>query len=141
MMREKREFSIPVVGLSSLLVIFAVLCLTVFALLSLSAVQADKRLSENSAAAVMGYYAADCAAEEILAQLRAGQKVEGVREENGVYSYECPISDTQTLAVSVTVEGEAYSVLRWQAVSVADWHADDSLPVWDGEKKSGEAEK
>lgn len=132
-MREKRPFSPPVVvGAVSLLTIFAVLCLTVFALLSLSTVQADTRLSDKSAAAVLGYYAADCAAEEILAQLREGSVPAGVKEQGGVYRYGCPISETQMLAVEVEVRGSEYTILRWQARSTADWVADDSLPVWDG---------
>ena len=52
---------------------FAVLCLTVFAVLSLTTVQADARLAEASARAVEEYYAADCAAQEILARLRNGE--------------------------------------------------------------------
>ena len=72
-MEDKKRFSPPVVGGSSLLVIFAVLCLTVFALLSLSTVRADVRLSEASAQAVSGYYQADCQAEAILARLRSGE--------------------------------------------------------------------
>lgn len=133
-MSEKRTFSPPVVvGAVSLLTIFAVLCLTVFALLSLSTVQADQRLSDKSFAAVAGYYAADCAAEEILAQLRAGEIPEGVTAyEGGLYRYGCPISDTQTLVVEVAVEDADYTIIRWQARSTADWVADDSLPVWDG---------
>ena len=133
-MSEKRTFSPPVVvGAVSLLTIFAVLCLTVFALLSLSTVQADQRLSDKSFAAVAGYYAADCAAEEILAQLRAGEIPEGVTAyEGGIYRYGCPISDTQTLVVEVAVEDTDYTIIRWQARSTADWVADDSLPVWDG---------
>lgn len=132
-MREKRQFSPPVVvGAVSLLTIFAVLCLTVFALLSLSTVQADTRLSDKSAAAVAGYYEADYAAEEILAQLREGNVPTGVAEQGGVYRYACPISETQTLAVEVEVRGSDYTILRWQARSIADWVADDSLPVWDG---------
>ena len=133
-MSEKRTFSPPVVvGAVSLLTIFAVLCLTVFALLSLSTVQADGRLSDKSFAAVAGYYAADCAAEEILAQLRAGEIPEGVTAyEGGLYRYGCPISDTQTLVVEVAVEDTDYTIIRWQARSTADWVADDSLPVWDG---------
>lgn len=133
-MSEKRTFSPPVVvGAVSLLTIFAVLCLTVFALLSLSTVQADERLSDKSFAAVAGYYAADCAAEEILAQLRAGEIPEGVTAyEGGIYRYGCPISDTQTLVVEVAVEDTDYTIIRWQARSTADWVADDSLPVWDG---------
>ena len=43
-----RRFTPPMVGGSSLLVIFAVLCLTIFTLLTLSTVQADTRLSEAS---------------------------------------------------------------------------------------------
>ena len=69
------DFSPPAVGGISLLVVFAVLCLTVFALLSLSTVRADARLSEASAQAVADYYAADCQAQEILAQLRAAYKM------------------------------------------------------------------
>lgn len=122
-----------VVGGSSLLVIFAVLCLTVFAMLSLSSVQAGERLGESAAAAVEGYYAADRAAEEILARLRLGERPEGVSEEDGVYSYTCAISDTQALVVEAAVDGTAYKILRWQAVSTADWQADDALPVWTGE--------
>ena len=50
-MARKQSFPIPAVGGSSLLVIFAVLCLTVFALLGLSTVQADIRLADASARA------------------------------------------------------------------------------------------
>ena len=133
-MSEKRTFSPPVVvGAVSLLTIFAVLCLTVFALLSLSTVQADGRLSDKSFAAVAGYYAADCAAEEILAQLRTGTIPAGVTAyDGGLYRYGCPISDTQTLVVEVAVEDTDYTIIRWQARSTAEWVADDSLPVWDG---------
>lgn len=131
-MAEKRWFAPPLVGASSLLVIFAVLCLTVFALLSISTVRADQRLSDHAAEAVEEYYTADCAAEEILARLRAGERPEGVGEEKGVYTYARPISDTQTLVVEVAVDGAQYTILRWQAVSAADWKADDTLPVWSG---------
>jgi len=51
-MRKREQSAVPAVGGSSLLVIFAVLCLTVFALLGLSAVQAYGRLSEASVQAV-----------------------------------------------------------------------------------------
>jgi len=132
-MNEKKSFALPVIGGSSLLVIFAVLCLTVFALLSIATVRANGRLAERSAAAVYGYYEADYAAEEILAQLRAGECPEGVKEESGMYSYVCPISETQLLAVEVEVVGTDYRILRWQAVSTAEWQADDRLHVWDGE--------
>lgn len=133
-MGEKRRMPLPAVGGSSLLVIFAVLCLTVFALLALSTVQAGSRLSDRSAQAVLGYYEADSQAEAILAGLRRGEIPQGVEDEgDGLYAYTCPISDTQALSVRVYVEGTDYTVLQWQAVSTADWTADEDLTVWDGQ--------
>lgn len=134
-MNERRSLRIPPVGGSSLLVIFAVLCLTVFALLTLSTAQAGARLSRQSAEAVSGYYAADFRAEETLARLRAGEMPEGVAEENGVYSFTCPVSDTQSLEVSVRLEQNSYTILRWQTVSTTDWQPDESLNVWDGQSQ------
>ena len=132
-MDERREGGLPPLGARSRFVIFAVLWLTVFGLLSGSTVRANQRLSNSAAAAVTGYYEADCRAEEILARLRAGERPEGVTEENGRYFYTCTISDTQALKVEVAVDGGDYTILRWQAVSTADWQASDQLPVWNGE--------
>lgn len=134
---RSRSFSPPLVGGSSLLVIFSVLALTVFALLALSTAQAGGRLGDAASQAVSGYYQADCQAEEILARLRSGQLPEGVTAQGGTYAYACPISDTQSLAVEVRLEGADYTVLRWQAVSTADWQPDQSLTVWDGEAPPG----
>ena len=131
-MDDKRSGFPAMVGGSSLLVIFAVLCLTVFALLSVSTAQANRRLSEQTVQAVEEYYAADCRAEEILAEIRAGKTPEGVTLSGDIYSYTCPISETQALAVTVRAEGGNYEILRWQAVSTVDWAGDDSLPIWDG---------
>ena len=131
-MDKKHRFSFPAVGGSSLLVIFAVLCLTVFALLSLSTVQADGRLSEAAVAPVAAYYEADCRAEEILARLRSGELPEGVAACGDEYAYACPISDTQTLEVRVRLGEEDWTVLQWQAVSTVQWEADLELDLWDG---------
>ena len=130
---DKREtFSPPAVGGSCLLVIFAVLCLTVFALLSLSTVQANGRLADASVAAVSAYYQADCQAEAVLARLRSGQVPEGVAADGDTYTYTCPISDTQSLEVRVRLEGDSWTVLRWQAVSTVEREAEDSLDLWSG---------
>ena len=121
------------VGGSSLLVIFAVLCLTIFALLSLSTVQADGRLTAISANATKAYYAADALAEEILAELRSGTVPDGVEQEGSVYRYVCEVSETQLLQVKVRVDADGYEILQWQTMSSAEWEPDDSLKVWDGQ--------
>lgn len=130
MKKQHHKMPAPVIGVSSLLVIFAVLCMTVFSVLGLSIVRADKRLSDIRSQAVSDYYAADCQAEEILAQLRGGQIPAGVTAEKGIYRYTCPISSSQELLVEV--RGHDWKVLRWQAVSTVHWKADDSITVWDG---------
>lgn len=129
-MKHNKQHRFPMIGGSSLLVIFAVLCLTVFALLGLSTVQANQRLAEISAKAVSDYYAADCRAEEILAQLRSGQVPGGVTKIGDIYSYQCTIAPSQALAVEVCREN--WTVLRWQTVSAIPWNADESLDLWDG---------
>ena len=120
------------VGGSSLLVIFAVLCLTTFALLGLSTVQADQRLSQASADAVFDYYQADLQAEQILAHLRSGDVPQSVCAEGSVYSYTCPVSETKQLNVVVEEHSGTWSVLSWQVVSLLEWETDESLGVWDG---------
>ena len=122
----------PVVGGSSLLVIFAVLCLTVFALLGLSTVQAGSRLSQATAQAVSAYYQADCQAEEVFARLRSGEMPAGVTKAGSRYSYTCPISDTQQLQVELQRGAGGWTVLCWQAESTADWEVDNDLNIWDG---------
>ena len=146
MTEKKREgFAPPALGGSSLLVVFAVLALTVFALLSLSTVRADVRLGDATEKMVSGYYAADVKAQEILAKLRTGAPLpEDVEFETTIsdypdhsetiFSYAVPISDTQELQVEVLVKPDgSYQVRRWQAAAVGDWTFDDSLDLWDGD--------
>ena len=41
--------------------------------------------------------------------------------------------EAQNIPVEVRLEGTSYTVLRWQAVSTADWAADETLDLWDGD--------
>lgn len=129
---NKRRIPAPAVGGSSLLVIFAALCLTIFALMGLSTVQADSRLADTATQAVSDYYRANRQAHEILSQLRSGAPVEGVTVSGNTCSYQCPISETQALFVTVELDGSSYSITRWQSGSTAEWTPDDTLAVWDG---------
>ena len=140
--RKREGFAPPALGGSSLLVAFAVLALTMFALLSLSTVRADVRLGDAAAEAVKGYYEADCKAQEVLACLRGGKPVPDDVEVNSqdrgfmwtaLYSYAVPISDTQELQVEVRLEGEGWTVLRWQSARSGDWELEEELELWDGE--------
>ena len=130
-MKKQDRAAGPAFGGSSLLVIFAVLCLIVFAMLSLSTVQAEKRLSDAMADGVAAYYRADLQAEEIFARLRSGEDVPDVICDGGVYRYACEIAENQALIVEVRQSADGWEGLRWQSVSQME-EADGDLPVWDG---------
>ena len=96
----------------------------VFALLTLSTVQADGRLSDASLKAATDYYAADTEAETIYAQLRQGTVPTGVKVEGNLYTYQCEISETQTLSVRLQKSEAGWRVLQWKAVSTIEWNTD-----------------
>ena len=131
-MTEKRTHLPSVPGASSMLVIFSALALTVFAVLSVSAASAEQKMAEKTVSSIESYYAADCEAERILAEIRQGNLPEGVTEEEGIYSYCCPISERKSLSVSVASDGEVFRILRWQVVADGSWQHDRHLDVWDG---------
>lgn len=133
-MNKKPSSGAPAVGGSSLMVIFAVLCLTVFAMLTLSSSVSDRRLADASLKNISGYYKADCAAELILSQLRSGQLPDGVERNGSTFSYTCPVSDTQALDVAVCINGQNdIDILTWQLVSTSQSSGDEALDVWDGQ--------
>lgn len=144
--QKNPSFSPPALGGASLLVIFAVLALTIFALLSLSTVRADGRLSEASAQAVRDYYAADRKAQAYLAWLRTGEgapdpavvhtstvTIDYDDHSAAIHFYTVPISDAQELQVKVRVSGTDYKIMRWQAVPTGEWETDDGMDLWDVE--------
>ena len=132
----KDNSSISMLGGISLLLIFAVLCLTVFAVLSLSTAKAGDQLSLSSERSVQAYYAADTEAQEILAALRRGDYIDGVEEDDSVYSYSCQINERTRLFVDVRIEEPDYEILRWQ-VGVNQSMIEENWLVWDGESPFG----
>ena len=127
---SKRRKGITLIGGNSLLVIFAVLCLMVFALLALSTVQADRRLADAAVQSVVEYYSADCEAEEILAKLREGEVPQGVTQVGNLFAYACPVSDTQELQVIVEWSQNNYQIQQWKVVSTTEWMPDEYIEVW-----------
>lgn len=115
---NRDRFTLPApVGAASLFVIFASLLLTVFCLLSLTTADAERRMAETAALSAAEYYEADCEAERIFAELRAGNLPEGVTAKDGRYFYTCPISDVLSLHVELLRTESGWSILAWRAVS------------------------
>lgn len=130
----KKSPAVGTPGGTALMVTFAVLCLTVFAILALSTVLADRRLSNQYAASTQAYYAADAEAESVIAELRRGGNPEGVERDGDSVSFLCPVSDTQSLLVRAEIRDGACGNVRKTLVYSADWEATGSLPVWQGKR-------
>lgn len=129
---KKRKMTFTTVGASSILTIFALLCLIVFALLSLSTAKADSTLSKKSVDAVTAYYKADLQAEEILAELRQNNCYCNSNAKNVVRTYSCPIDDKQELQVEVEMGKDTYHIKKWKKVYTGEWKPDDTMDVWEG---------
>ena len=133
------------VGSSSIVLVFAVLCLTVFSLISLQVARNNKALTDAEAELVIGYYSADAKAERILAQIsESGGLIEEIIDgveiryswdadlETDIYSYQCPISDEKELYIKLGIDGESIRILAWRMRDTGDWEYDGSLSVWIG---------
>ena len=130
-MRKSEILPIPL-G-STLLMGGAVLVLAVFALVTLVGAREETRVSKATEQAVTDYYRADAVAQGVLAQLREGEVPSGVQDEgDGVYTYTCPVSDTQQLEVRVRITGGEYEILRWQTGSAGVRQDAQPLQVWEG---------
>ncbi|MBQ8370308.1 MAG: hypothetical protein IJY35_10055 [Clostridia bacterium] len=126
-------------GAASLLVIFAVLCLTVLSLLTLSRVKAGWDSSERYAQQTAASLDAEVRAHEILAMLREGKCPDGVTRNGNRYTYTCPVTDSRVLEVTVGMdENGGYTVLAWRQITVVDRKTDGTTAVWDGTMINGE---
>ena len=132
-MKRTTPKPIPVVGAGSLMAAFAVLCLTLFAMLSISTVQAEQRRADAAVQIVEKYYAADREAEELFARLRNGEMTDSISCKDGLYTYECKITENQSLHVELTCTSNSWQVLRWQTISREPEADTENLPVCRGE--------
>ncbi len=156
-MKREKKLSFVHTGLPSLLVIFVMLCLITFAVLSYVSAIRDYSLAEKTAQRTRLYYETD-------AKLR-GQLTELDRQLSEIYSQltpddetafldacaqrfpglsgslltlQEPFGDAQSLCAELSLQLPSkekepyYQIIRWQVVTTADWEPDDTLPVLQG---------
>lgn len=131
------------VGSATLVMLFSVLCLTIFAVLSVVTAGNAWTLAEKSADAVTTYYEADCLAVELLDEITASYQgtfvvpsgctgditeVDGEKRLN----YWVSIDENQWLWVQVYDQDGTPQVARWEVQLSGDWESDQSLNVWGG---------
>lgn len=140
------------IGSSSLILIFIVLCLATFGLLSLGNAKGDELLSVRNAAAIKEYYRADGLGEEFVqmvsqALLEADKDdsaavKEQVLSKLGDYyqeDSECFLTDiSMNAGQALRVELEAdwqkrtIKVKSWKVYIREDYEIDQSVHVWSG---------
>ena len=127
---EKRQNQTYIsIGISSIIFIFIILCLSVFALLSVNSARQSYDSVMRNAEAVTAYYAADSQAQRWIHGLKTGDPDHppGLT----VYTNDFPISDMQTLHVEV--DKATFEILAYQVTNNEVLEIDDSLPVWQPE--------
>lgn len=145
------------IGTASLILIFIVLCLVTFGVLSLSSAGSEWRLSEKNMTAVRGYYEADSKAvdfqlamEDIFIKAREKAASEDtflsevstmageffVPEDEAVETIiEMPYG--QGLFVKLVPdrqEAYGYRIGEWRVIEVDTYDVDNRMPVWTGEE-------
>ena len=125
-------------GAVSLIMIFCVLCLSVFAVLTLSTAVGEEKLAALTAERARDWYAADRQAAAAVAALSRGETPQDVdvaltREAGGTLAeFALPAGGEQVLTVRVLLSGGGYEILCWRTDYGGDWAADDTIAIWDG---------
>lgn len=131
------------VGSTSIVMVFSVLCLTVFAVLSYITARNELDLARRSADSVTAYYAADSAAVDVYNAFVSGDfdEQDGIisaygteisaceGEFGGELCYSIPIDDMQDLYVELSGEAGGYRIVAWTVRETGDWIIDDTLNI------------
>ena len=161
---RKKQSSFSSIGITSLVLIFVMLCLLTFSVLSLVTARADLRLSQKNAERTSAYYDAENRANDVLLSViscieeykdspDASVFYQKLRErldgQNGILftgadslEYEILLDKEQLLSVSLEIsyetydDGSHYRILAWNTVSTHEWESDGSLPLLDKEAVS-----
>lgn len=157
---KKRTFSGRGLGVGyvTLIMLFAVICLTILAALSYQAAHANEKLVDKNVSFCTAYYKADGKAKQTLSRLddaaltahktgffadsfaELSAEFEGVTvkavPEGFEVSFSEPINERLSLSVSAVFfenpSEERYRIEKWKNVSSEDDADDSVLGVWDG---------
>ena len=134
------------VGSASIVLVFSVLCLTVFSLITFVVAGNDKVLVDTESKFVLGYYEADALAERVLSEV-LGAWPSGIPDSilgvdigsewdmdlfADVLHYSCPLSDDKELYVKLAVYDDSFDILSWRMRDTGEWEMDTNLNVFMG---------
>ena len=131
------------VGSASIVLVFAVLCLTIFSLISFMVTQNTKALIVAEAQLVVGYYNTETQSAIILAQLLNAETIppsingieinieDSQEAHTKVVNFSYPIYDvaSKVLFVRVAITGDSYELLSWRLVNTEEWEPEGAFNV------------
>ncbi|WP_434688038.1 short-chain dehydrogenase [Hungatella sp. SB206] len=141
------------IGSSFLILIFIVMCLVTFGMLSLTSAKSDLSLANRNADAVTEYYRADTEGEAfyrmVAGEVKAActnasgheerlallEKALGEYYRGGAAVTEVAMERAQALHIELEpdLDGEgSVRVAKWNVIQTEDYEIDDSMPVWGG---------
>ena len=146
--RERRNDRKPGfnVGSASIIMVFAVLCLTIFSVLSFTTTSTDLRLSRRASKSIADFYIAEYKAEEkvlqISQQLKKDGNLDNLRLQSGDFDLDAkeytiqftePVDDRRMLLVELTFDADnTITITRWNLLASGDWFPSSSIDVWGG---------
>lgn len=157
---KERKMPFLGIGAASIVLVLAVVCLSVFAVLTLSSAEGDYALSKKNLDRTTSYYQASNAVNEQISQIddrlfkiykksknkkdymkrvnKRISKMEGItyHKKKKTIEFQQEITEKQQISVELKVHypkkknDTCYEVLKWKNESVGAWQKDDSLPVY-----------
>ena len=159
-MKDKHQLPIGI-GISSILLIFVILCLLTFAVLSLVSANADCKLVKKNSAHTHEVYEAENSANELMDKIDSILKSTYQSSDSSDYlkqvqqnltsldgisfpskdqiAYEIKVNEHQILQVVLLLNSEIkkgdsfYQIETWKLTGTQTWEADDTLPVYTGD--------
>lgn len=121
------------IGTSSLILIFIVLCLAVFAVLALENAKREAVFSQKSAEAVQEYYRADMEGVKFLQEIDRAVKA-GRQNDEGGFVRKIPMQSGLGLRIELIPDWEQKTVRvqEWNVYDRETMEIDQSMPVWTG---------
>nr|WP_314462550.1 short-chain dehydrogenase [uncultured Clostridium sp.] len=143
------------IGTPTLILIFMILCLVTFGMLSLTTAKSEWNLAQRNADSVTEYYRADKEGEAfyqmVFKAVDDAQKEEGDLQafqktlsmelgdyydsETGTISTQIPMKRSQSLSIklsSMPDKAGKIGISQWKVIQTEDYEIDQSLPVWKG---------
>ena len=112
-------------GVATLIMIFAVLCISVLAAITLSSAHLNNKSAKNALQSMTESYEAESLAEEQLAGLRR-------LGETGTQTVNIPVSGSRQYRITAVLEEDGFIITERGMVNTEEWSGDDSLLLWSG---------